>query len=151
MGSEIGTFVKWVKVVSYEGEEKVLRQADLHYSYRSSAIAGVVVEAKLKVKQGADLKLIKEYRSKRKAKHPLDLPNCGSVFKNPKPLIAAKLIEEACCKGLRVGDAKVSEKHANFIVNLGQATSKDVLNLVQLIKSRVKKVDLVPEVKVVLE
>jgi len=150
-GGEIGSFVDWVKVISYEGEEKLLKQADLHFSYRSSITSGIVVEAKLKVKKGFDQKLVDEYRTKRREKHPLDLPNCGSVFKNPKPLIAAKLIEEAGCKGLRVGDAQISEKHANFIVNLGHATAKDVLELIRQVQVRVKKVNLVPEVKVVLE
>jgi len=149
-GSEIGSFVNWVKVVDYQGQEKILKQAELNFAYRSSKISGIVALAQLKVKSGADLKLIAEYRAKRKEKHPLDLPNCGSVFKNPKPLIAAKLIEEAGCKGFRIGDAQISEKHANFIVNLGHATAKDVLELIRLIRERVK-VNLELEVKVVLE
>ena len=149
-GGEIGSFVESVKVIDDYGEEKVFKKADLGFAYRSSAISGVVVEVVFNLKQGAKPELIDEYRANRAQKHPLDLPNCGSVFKNPKPQIAAKLIEEAGCKGYRIGDAQISEKHANSIVNLGHATAKDVLALIRYVRDRVK-VELVPEVRIVLE
>lgn len=69
---------------------------------------------------------------------PLEYPNIGSVFKNPEGTFAGKLIEEAGLKGLRVGDAQISEKHANFIINLGAATTSDVLSLIETAKYEVK-------------
>ena len=78
-----------------------------------------------------------EFMSARKAKQPLDFPSCGSVFKRPAGHYAGKLIEDAGLKGLRVGGACVSEKHAGFIINTGNATTGDVLTLVQKIKDAV--------------
>lgn len=97
---------------------------------------------------------IKELLEKRKISQPLGLPSCGSVFKNPHPLFAARLIEEAGLKGYRIGGAQVSEKHSNFIINLGNATAKDVENLMAFIISKVKEkfgVQLQPEVHIVGE
>ena len=74
---------------------------------------------------------------KRNDSQPLDLPNLGSMFKNPKNAHAAQLIEQAGLKGKRIGDAQVSEKHANFIVNLGSAKADDVVKLIELVKRTV--------------
>lgn len=73
----------------------------------------------------------KTYRQKTQ---PIDFPNCGSVFRNPLPNYAGKLIEDAGLKGYRIGNAMVSEKHANFIVNIGGATAKDILDLISYIQ-----------------
>ena len=75
----------------------------------------------------------------RLAKQPYDLPSAGSVFKNPELAPAGKLIEEAGLKGSRIGDAQVSEKHANFIVNLGKATARDILELVERVREGVQR------------
>ncbi|HDM43202.1 MAG TPA: hypothetical protein ENG29_02290, partial [Firmicutes bacterium] len=81
---------------------------------------------------------IDEYMEIRRQRHPLDYPNAGSIFKNPsKETPAGKLIEEVGLKGSRVGDAMVSKKHANFIVNLGRASAKDVLELIRRIQDEV--------------
>jgi UDP-N-acetylmuramate dehydrogenase len=82
---------------------------------------------------------IDEIRRARLAKQPYDLPSAGSVFKNPEFAPAGKLIEEAGLKGLRIGDAQVSEKHANFIVNRGKATAGEVLDLVERVREAVKR------------
>jgi UDP-N-acetylmuramate dehydrogenase len=92
---------------------------------------------------------VRETLQKRRKAQPLDLPSCGSVFRNPQGDYAARLIEASGFKGRQIGGAKVSEKHANFIVNCGDATAVDVEALVQEIVSVVKKeheIDLVPEV-----
>jgi UDP-N-acetylmuramate dehydrogenase len=73
----------------------------------------------------------------RREKHPLEFRNAGSVFKNPRDCPAGRLIEEAGLRGIRIGDAQVSEKHGNFIVNRGQATAEEILRLIALIQRRV--------------
>jgi len=93
-----------------------------------------------------------EVLAKRKEKQPLDLPSAGSVFKNPCQAKAARLIEEAGLKGRRVGGAVVSEKHANFIVNTGGATARDILTLIDVVREEVLRrfsVSLDLEVRVV--
>ena len=91
------------------------------------------------------IKVLKDQRKNQ----PLDFPNIGSVFKNPEGKFAGKLIQDAGLKGLTIGEAQISEKHANFIVNLGQAKTKDVLALIQKAQQEVKDqfgIDLEPEV-----
>lgn len=83
--------------------------------------------------------LIKKNLEKRKNTQPLEYPNAGSVFKNPDGLSAGKLIDECGLKGLKCGGAKVSEKHANFIINFANATSSDIIELIEIIKEKVKK------------
>jgi UDP-N-acetylmuramate dehydrogenase len=97
---------------------------------------------------------IKDLLEKRKITQPIGLPSCGSVFRNPKPLFAAKLIEDAGLKGFQIGGAQISEKHSNFIINMGNATAKDVENLIAMIISTVKTkfgVELQPEVHIIGE
>ena len=87
-------------------------------------------------------------------KHPLEYRNAGSVFKNPKGMPAGKIIEEAGLKGTRIGGAQVSEKHGNFIVNLGSATARDIIGLIELVQKKVleaKGIALEPEVKIIGE
>ncbi|MDY5348137.1 MAG: UDP-N-acetylenolpyruvoylglucosamine reductase, partial [Candidatus Ventricola sp.] len=90
----------------------------------------------------------------RRDKQPLEYPSAGSTFKRPEGLFAARLIDECGLRGLRVGDAQVSEKHAGFIVNLGHATAADILALMQAVKERVYSetgVTLEPEVRILGE
>jgi UDP-N-acetylmuramate dehydrogenase len=97
---------------------------------------------------------IKEIANERIAKQPLAQPNTGSIFRNPPGDHAGRLIEAAGLKGTRIGDAQVSEKHANFIVNAGTATAADVRALIRRCQAEVKArfgVDLVPEVELVGE
>jgi UDP-N-acetylenolpyruvoylglucosamine reductase len=97
---------------------------------------------------------IKELMEKRSASQPLQLPNAGSVFRNPPGNHAAKLIEGCGLKGKRIGGAEVSEKHANFIVNAGNATAADIENLINEVRATVLQktnIDLHPEVKIIGE
>ena len=90
----------------------------------------------------------------RQSKHPLEFPNAGSIFKNLPGQAVGKLIEEMGMKGMNMGDAQISPKHANFIVNKGKATASDVLKLIALIQARAEKekgVSLEPEVVIVGE
>jgi UDP-N-acetylmuramate dehydrogenase len=97
---------------------------------------------------------IKELMEKRSASQPLQQPNAGSVFRNPPGNHAAKLIEGCGLKGRRIGGAQVSEKHANFIVNVGGATANDIESLIEEVRATVEAgtgVRLHPEVKIVGE
>jgi len=97
---------------------------------------------------------MEELAARRRMKQPLDLPSAGSVFKRPPGYYAGTLIERSGCRGLRVGDAQVSELHAGFIVNLGRATARDVLTLIGLVRERVLTetgVALEPEIRIVGE
>lgn len=142
----------------HEAKEIICERKDLHFSYRCwddlySDFKGAVitaVELLLTVGKTTDIKqTMRALRRKRQEKQPLGMPNAGSFFKNPKGESAGKLIESGGLKGLRVGDAEVSEKHANFFVNRGQATAADVLELMKRVSARVKETsgfDLEPEV-----
>jgi UDP-N-acetylmuramate dehydrogenase len=106
----------------------------------------------LKSGKGEDSRVqIEEIIGARLAKQPYDLPSAGSVFKNPPQAPAGRLIEEAGLKGIRIGDAQVSPKHANFIVNMGKASARDILELVEIVREKVyreKKVFLEMEIQV---
>lgn len=129
-------------------KELSMRKENIHFSYRDSVFKRedgkyIIWEASFRLSKGSaenSLKLIEEDLEVRKVHQPYNFPSAGSVFKNPPGnLKAAALIEKAGCKGLASGAAQVSEKHANFIINKGGATSKDILNLIQNVKRRVQE------------
>jgi UDP-N-acetylmuramate dehydrogenase len=102
----------------------------------------------------ASREVIKELLKTRIAAQPLSLPNAGSVFRNPPGDYAARLIEVCGLKGFRIGDAQVSEKHANFIVNLGHATASDIERLIEYVEESVEtrtNVRLIREVRIIGE
>jgi UDP-N-acetylmuramate dehydrogenase len=136
------------------GELLRKRASELELGYRSSGLSQkeVILEATFKLKEG-DPERIKQltesYFEERKAKQPLGQRSAGSVFKNPPGDFAARLIEKAGLKGKRLGGAQVSNKHANFIVNLGDATAEDIYNLMKMVQQEVYnqfKVLLEPEI-----
>ena len=140
--------------------ESVLRQRDeMAFGYRTASVpAGhAILDAKVILRFDDKDRIrsrVKEIIDKRKARQPLGLPNAGSVFKNPQDEAAGRLIESAGLKGLTVGRAQVSEKHANFIVNLGGATAADVIKLMETVKARVlemHQVRLEPEIRIIGE
>ncbi|MBM7581556.1 UDP-N-acetylmuramate dehydrogenase [Caldicoprobacter guelmensis] len=159
-GGEMKDVVEWVKVMDYQGEELCLTNAELEFGYRTSIVQKkgfIVLEAGLALSPG-NFEEIREtmvdLTRKRQEKQPLSLPSAGSVFMRPPGHFAGKLIEDVGLKGFRIGDAQVSEKHAGFIVNLGNATAKDVLDLIEFIQQKVREkygVELKPEIKVVGE
>lgn len=130
-----------VRMVTPDGEVRTYAAAELAFSYRHVSLPeGVVVGARLRLTPASRDTLessTKAYLQYRKHSQPLSQPNAGSVFKNPPGTTAGRLIEEAGLKGYRVGDAQVSTKHANFIVNLGRARATDVLLLIKKIQQDV--------------
>ena len=139
--SEFSQIVKSFKIMSFEGS-KTYFQEDIKWSYRQSQgwQKAVIYEVELEwpLIEMSDLnQKIKEELKKRRASQPLDKASCGSVFKNPYPYFAGELIEKAELKGLKQGSAQVSEKHANFIVNIGDAKAQDIHKLIQTIKQKI--------------
>jgi UDP-N-acetylmuramate dehydrogenase len=134
-----------VEYYDYSRNELVCKDtADLELRYRSSLLFGapvVVLSAKFKFCKEQTISELENKRSeiltKRKSKQPLELPNCGSVFKRPVGNYAGTLIEQCGLKGLRIGDVEVSTKHANFIVNRGNGTATDVHRLIYTIQAAV--------------
>jgi len=116
---------------------------DHEFSYRNSIFAHInviILETILKLEKGNKDEIntkMKEYMNNRKSSQPLDMPNAGSTFKRGNDFVTAQLIDEAGLKGFSIGGAEVSTKHAGFIVNKGNATSKDILDLVQYVKKQV--------------
>lgn len=157
--SDMGYIVTYVKVLTPSLEIKTLYNSDLNYHYRTSFFKDhpgyIILEAKLKLKKGNKkeiIELVTDRRKRRLESQPLDYPSAGSVFRNPEGNYAGKLIEELGFKGKRSGGAKVSEKHANFIVNTGRAKGKDIIKLINKIQEKVKEeygIDLVLEQEIV--
>ena len=120
-----------------------LKADELNFGYRQSVVRSnrlTVLSCELELVPGnkADIKeKMDTLSAKRRAMQPLSLPSCGSVFKRPEGHYIGKLIEEAGLKGTTVGGAQVSQLHANFIVNIDNATAKDVLDLIEVVKKRV--------------
>jgi UDP-N-acetylmuramate dehydrogenase len=156
---EIGDVVDSVTLISPDGTLVTRGREEIGFGYRTSNIpAGhVVLDAKIILRHG-DRERIKarvmEIQDTRKQRQPWGFPSAGSVFKNPQEEAAGKLIEAAKLKGKKVGDAQVSDKHANFIVNLGKAKAKDVVALMEIVKQTVLDVHgvrLEPEIKIIGE
>ena len=156
-GRSMADVIRSIELVDHEKIE-IISEKHLNFSYRTCrALAGrknaVVTGVTMSLKTAAPEQIketIRTLKEKRKERQPYGQPNCGSVFRNPEEISAGQLIDEAGLKGRRIGDAAVSEKHANFIVNCGQASAHDVLALIDEIKEKVMQtsgVELIPEVQ----
>lgn len=143
-GGEMKDVIISVSHMEDNGEEGCFNsQEELNFSYRSSIYSKkdyIITSVNLKLNKD-DKKSIKskmnDYIKRRKSKQPLEYPNAGSVFKRPVNNFAGTLIEQAGLKGLSIGGAQVSSKHAGFIINKCNATSKDVVDLINIIKEKV--------------
>ncbi len=156
-GGEISENLIHVEVINSKSEIQKIQKKDLNFSYRQSSFNkdDILLSAKFNLKK-ADKDIIKENfieaQSGRKKSQPLNKRSAGSLFKNPKNNSAGKLLDEAGLKGFSIGDAKISEKHANFFINDGDATSKDMLMLIKKAHKEVKdkfNVNLSLEVKLI--
>jgi len=154
-GGEIADSLVSVRVLDKAGEIREIARSELEFGYRESSLRGEswVLEAEFSFSPGNRAEILESMKAQmltRKLNQPLDLPNAGSIFRNPPGHSAGRLIELAGWKGKRIGGAMVSDKHANFIVNLGGATAKDVLALIEGIQLDVLdkfKLNLQPEVQ----
>ena len=153
-------YVKDIQILTKEHILKTITPEDITYGYRNTSLKeakeNIVVSATIKLLPGnkeESLLLVNDRRARRTASQPLEYPSAGSVFRNPsKDQPAGKLIEEANLKGTRIGDAEISLKHGNFIVNIGQANAKDIIALINLIKKEIKaknNIDLVCEQEII--
>ncbi len=155
-GGEICQVAKKTEFMELDGTLRMIEGEAQEFGYRSSVfqrLEGVIVRTIFELVPGEEGEIrekIRELAEKRRASQPLELPSAGSTFKRPMGGYAAALIEQAGLKGLTVGGAAVSEKHAGFVVNQGGATAADVLELVKLIQLRVfdhSGIRLEPEVR----
>ena len=159
-GGEMSQIVSSVEVIGPAGEVINILGSDMGFGYRTSVAQKAnfpVISAKLKLEQGNKEEIkarIRELGIERAKKQPLEFPSAGSTFKRPEGYYAAKLITDTGLSGLTIGGARVSPKHNGFIINLGNATSADILDLIEEVKEHVKAkfgVELEPEVRIVGE
>lgn len=142
-GTELFDVVEEVEI--FEPENKIiktLKKSELNSKYRTTAIKEnkwVVISTVLKLTKGFNKEASLDKYNQRKQKHPLNLPNLGSTFKNPTGNFAAQLISDCGLKGYTVGEAQVSPVHPNFITNMGNAKFKDVLDVIEHVKNTVKE------------
>jgi len=140
---EMKDSVKAVRVVTSKGEVVDLPASSVPFEYRRTHLPkGIVVGVWFQLKQGVRAELervVKDYLHYRRDTQPLAMPSAGCVFKNPPKDSAGRLIEATGLKGLRVGDAEVSLKHANFIVNRGHARAADVIELIRNVRRMIKR------------
>ena len=157
-GGEIKDVCMSVEIIESDSQTAVCSNEDLQFTYRGSIVKTknlIVTEAVFQLKNGyADdiAGRMAELNEKRNASQPLDMPSAGSAFKRPEGYHAGRLIMDAGLKGFRIGGAQVSEKHCGFIVNAGNATSADYINLIEHIQTTVKQkfgVYLEPEPRII--
>ncbi|MCR4600441.1 MAG: UDP-N-acetylmuramate dehydrogenase [Clostridia bacterium] len=157
---DIAKVIRSARIMNRDGSVEELDREGLGLSYRHSNLmenGGIVLSAQFELEEGdraAILAKMKDLNGRRREKQPLDFPSAGSTFKRPEGNFAGKLIQEAGCSDLAVGGAKVSPKHAGFVINFDNATAKDVMDLIELVKVRVKDhsgVELEPEVRIIGE
>ena len=159
-GGEIANVVSSIDEILPDGREVQISGSDLHFGYRHSIVQenhGIVVAATFNLEVGQQPQIqdkMDELNALRRSKQPLEYPSCGSVFKRPKGHFTGPLIIKAGLQGKSIGGAQVSNKHAGFIINTGNATATDYLQLIQLIQKTVKEkfaVQLETEVRIIGE
>ena len=159
-GKEMKDIVTEITAIDYSGNIHIFTNEQAKFEYRNSIFSTgeyIILQVKLLLKKGnkEEIKLkMNEYAQYRKEKQPIEYPSAGSTFKRGTDFVTAKLIDEAGLKGYSIGGAKVSEKHAGFIINTGNATAKDIIELVKYVQDKVyekfgKKIEL--EIKILGE
>ena len=158
-GVELKDILLSITLMNEKGEVVERPRKKLKFSYRRLAIppSWIILKGRFQLKKGRKeeiLERVKSYSEMRKRTQPLDYPSAGSIFKNPSEGPAGKWIEEAGLKGFRMGQAMVSDRHANFIINLGKATAEEVISLMEWVERKIyeeKGISLEREVRVVGE
>ncbi|WP_243153536.1 UDP-N-acetylmuramate dehydrogenase [Senegalia massiliensis] len=143
-GTELKDVITNVKCVDEYGDIKDYNKDEMHFGYRHSRIHEkklIVVEVEMVFKEGEYDKIkaaMDDYTQRRNSKQPIELPSAGSTFKRPEGDYAGRLIDVSGLRGIRYKDAQVSEKHCGFVVNRGNATCEDILNLIKVVQKTVK-------------
>ena len=156
-GKEFKDVITTVTCMDYDGNIKQFENKDMHFEYRRSMLKDkkyIVLEVSMQFQKGKEKDIkgkMEEYLAYRREKQPIEYPSAGSTFKRGTDFITAKLIDEAGIKGYSIGGAEVSEKHAGFIINKGNATAKDILDLIEYVKNTIyekfdKKIELEIEI-----
>lgn len=156
-GKEIKDIIKTVKAVDHEGKQYEFKKEEMQLEYRSSIFAKekyIIYEVEIELEKGNKEEIknkMEEYAKWRKEHQPLEYPNAGSTFKRGEDFITAKLIDESGLKGYSIGGAQISTKHAGFIINAKNATSQEILQLIEYTKKQIyqkfkKKIELEIEV-----
>ena len=157
-GGEMKDVLVKINHINEDGTDGSFEGAEMDLSYRHSAYSSenkVITSVEIKLQKGEKEKIeaeMKDFLGRRKDKQPLEYPSAGSVFKRPEGYFAGALVEQSGLKGKRIGGAMVSEKHAGFIINYDNATTSDVLSLIDFCRETVKKkfgVTLEAEIKTV--
>jgi len=157
-GPEIKDVIEWVKVIDNNLETKILYKDELGLGYRTSIFQRndyIILEGAIKLEKGNKEEisaLMSDLNARRRDKQPVNFASAGSAFKRPEGYFAGKLIEDCGLKGRGVGSAKVSEKHAGFVINTGNATTDEILSVMEICKKEVKEkfgVELEAEVRFV--
>lgn len=155
-GKEMSEYVREIQIIDPAGRGKTMNREDLSFSYRNldieqGAIITRVVLRLMSEDRSVIESRVKDFMKRRKQSQPFNYPSAGSVFKNPPGEYAGRLIERAGLKGRRVGEAMISGKHANFIVNIGRAKARDIIELMSIAREEVKKgtgIELEPEIRI---
>ena len=156
-GGEIANILIDVKAIDYDGNICTLSNADCNFSYSKNELSKkyIFIEGKFQAKESTFQQVsadIENLNKKREEAQPIRAKTGGSTFKNPQDQSAWKLVDSAGCRGLKVGDAQISEKHCNFMINNGNAKAEDLIALASKVREEVKKnsgIDLEWEVKII--
>ena len=157
-GKEMKDIIIETKCIDKKGNINILSNEEQKLGYRTSIFQDnnyIILELKLKLKNGKKQEIeekMKQYETERKEKQPYEYPSAGSTFKRGDGYITAQLIDECGLKGYSIGGAQISEKHAGFVINKGNATSEDILNLIQYTKKKVFekfKIEIAEEIEII--
>jgi UDP-N-acetylmuramate dehydrogenase len=143
-GREMKDVIESVTVINADGIRKIMKKENITFSYRKTSfpVDTIILNAVFKLEKGERWKIkekINDILQSRQEKHPLDFPSAGSIFKNIPGQPAGRLIEDMGLKGVSAGGAQISSKHGNFIINRGNATTSDILTLIELVQFRAKQ------------
>lgn len=144
-GGEMKQVVESVRVLSSEGEILTLDNDTMEFGYRTSIIRNrnfTVLSVTFRLREGNREEIrarIEDFQKRRMEKQPLNYPSAGSTFKRPEGYFAGKLIMDAGLRGFQIGDARVSDKHCGFVVNVGKATARDVTDVIEEVQERVRE------------
>lgn len=144
-GGEMKQVVESVRVLSPEGEILTLDNDTMEFGYRTSIIRNrnfTVLSVTFRLREGNREEIrarIEDFQKRRMEKQPLNYPSAGSTFKRPEGYFAGKLIMDAGLRGFQIGDARVSDKHCGFVVNVGKATARDVTDVIEEVQEKVRE------------